>query len=99
MRKMYHHGHEHGGLAYEGHPYEGQDKTLVLLNYTYEHNVHHTEEFTELIHELREDGRELAAEKLAEAQKLLEQGNELVHEALHLAEKTPARTENADPEE
>ncbi len=75
MRVFLHHEHAHGG--------DGQNRDLTLLNYLYEHNEHHAMELTDLAEQLKTSGKEVCAELICEAQKKFEEGNELLHKALH----------------
>ena len=70
-----HHEHSHGGST--------QDRNLVLLNYLHEHNEQHASELTELAEKLQAEGKAETAELILSAQKKFEEGNELLHEALH----------------
>ena len=76
-----HHDHTEGS----GHA-EGADKTRILLGYLYDHNVHHASELDDLAAKLTAEGRTDAAEKVLSARELFDQGNALLHEAIHAME-------------
>ena len=76
------HEHAHG----HGHEGEAADKTLMLLGYLYDHNVHHAAELDELAEKLKAEGRAEAAEKVLAAKEYFGKGNDLLHEAIHLCE-------------
>ena len=63
-----------------------KDRTLALLSYMYDHNVHHAEELSGLVKQLEEEGRKEAAERIKETVAHYEQGNAIFHEALHMLE-------------
>ena len=83
------HPHAHGDGADHTHPHAhdiagtGADRTQVLLDYAYGHNVRHTGELKELEDALRDAGRNEAADFVAEAVARYEEGNSLLHSALH----------------
>ena len=62
------------------------DKTLMLLGYLYDHNVHHTSELDDLAERLKAEGRGEAAEKVLAAKECFGSGNDLLHEAIHMCE-------------
>ena len=63
-----------------------KDRTLALLTYMYDHNVHHAEELSALVKQLEEEGRKEAAAKIEETVAHYEKGNAVFHEALHMLE-------------
>ena len=79
MVKLSHHDHTH----VHGSGTEGKDKNLVLLSFTYDHNVHHTEEMNELIEVLRESGKTDVCALVEQAQAKFREGNEILHHAIH----------------
>ena len=81
------HAHEHAchhEHTHENAPELTPEQTLALLSYTLEHNRSHAEELHDLGHALAGQGRAEAAEKLHEAVRCFEQGNEKLSEALEL---------------
>lgn len=73
-----HHSHHTHDIPQDGNP----DRSLILLRYMYDHNMHHAEELVELAASLRSEGREEAAGLLDEALNAYRQGNELLGRAL-----------------
>jgi len=85
------HAHSHDELHAMGIPHEhdhGADpaikETRALLDFMLHHNIHHAEELEELAGKLREIGRAEAAERIAAAVTLFNQGNAELNEALML---------------
>ena len=76
------HEHAHG----HGHEGDTADKTLMLLGYLYDHNVHHASELDDLAEKLKAEGRGEAAEKVLAAKECFGSGNALLHEAIHMCE-------------
>ena len=69
-----HHGHDFGSSS---------DKTLRLLGYMYDHNAEHIAELDDIIASLHEEGRQEAADEVLAAREKFEEGNELLHDAIH----------------
>ena len=90
----HHHGPEDDGHEHHEHPHRhghhthdvpqdgNTDRTLILLRYMYDHNMHHAEELIDLAAALRTEGREKAAELIDEALNAYRSGNELLSKAL-----------------
>ncbi len=81
------HTHEHTHL-HEHSMQKSSDgegyKLIRLLEYIYTHNISHTEELNTYVNRLQEMGNDVAAEKLKEAVRLYQEGNENIHLALHI---------------
>ena len=75
------HSHEHGHVhtADQG---EEKDKTMMLLQYNVDHNMHHADELNSLIEAMRTAGRDEAADLTEQAQDAFRRGSELLREAL-----------------
>ena len=92
MLKLMHEGHTHeagSGHCHEHHHHHyeelaSKDQAYALLSYTYDHNDHHAGELDDLVKTLKEAGKDAVAEKVEAAQVRFREGNELLHEALHL---------------
>ena len=81
------HKHEHDHAAPHDHHHhagDGMDKSQALLCYMYDHNAHHTEELLDVAGRIEAEGRNAIAAKIREAAAKFEEGNALLHEALHL---------------
>jgi hypothetical protein len=78
---MHDHHHEH----HHSHPAGGEDairQSRALLEYMLDHNRHHAEELHDLAHQLGDQGRQEAAERMHEAIHRFEEGNALLEQAL-----------------
>lgn len=75
------HSHEHGHVHTTDQS-EGKDKTLMLLQYNVDHNMHHADELNSLIEAMRTAGRDEAAGLTEQAQDAFRRGSELLREAL-----------------
>ena len=73
----HHHHHHHD------HTHTGADEANALLKYMIGHNHHHSEELEELAASFTES----VQEKIHEAVRLMEEGNEKLKEALEELEK------------
>ena len=88
----HHHDHEHlhehdHAAPHDHHCEPGADKSLALLSYMYEHNAHHTEELLDVASRVEAEGKDAVAAKIREAAEKFNEGNSLLHEALHLWDK------------
>lgn len=82
------HSHEHHHDHGHSHDAAGKgDKALALLSYMYGHNVDHTRELLDMAAEIEAGGKTAVAAKMREAAEAFNQGNDLLHEALHLYEE------------
>lgn len=75
------HSHEHGHV-HTADQSEGKDKTLMLLQYNVDHNMHHADELNSLIEAMRTAGRDEAAGLTEQAQDAFRRGSELLRAAL-----------------
>ena len=82
------HEHDHDTSSHDHHhaePYT--DRSQALLVYMFDHNVHHTLELLDVASKIEKEGKEEIAAKVREAAQRFEEGNALLHEALHLWDK------------
>lgn len=86
-----HNGHEHSheelhasGIPHTHSHGDSHKEDTALLDFMLHHNIHHTEELSELAGKLRETGFSDAAERISAAITLYEQGNAELSEALML---------------
>lgn len=91
MEHTHTHGHMHPHEHTHVHDHDLADgsaeeeiKIIRLLEYIYTHNISHTEELNTYVDKLKAMGQETAAQKLMEAVKFYQEGNENIHLALHV---------------
>ena len=82
--RLYH--HEHGAHP-EGTPLTEKDMALRLAEHMWEHNTHHREEILGLAERFAALEQPAVSEKLREAAARMEEANDALHAALHLAEE------------
>ena len=76
---VHEHAHSHGEAGFDS-----VEQAQALMSYMLEHNRHHAEELHDTAHKLDASGRHDAAEKIHEAYKQYEVGNDVLAEALKL---------------
>ena len=81
------HEHEHEHHHHHHNSAKTGDKSLALLSYMYDHNVDHTRELLDMAAQIETDGKPAVAAKMRKAADAFNQGNDLLHEALHLYEE------------
>ena len=73
--EQHEHHHEHGAL-------DSPEKLKALIDHMHQHNVHHTEELHGVAHALADQGKGELSEKVHEAMRFYDQGNDLLAEVL-----------------